>query len=386
MSPHNVKRTFQRMQFSFLILLVALLLLALLMFALPLPEKDSRLHGYMLSRWFLAVSYIALAVYCYFKSRIPLELVSPVFLFMANLQANLLALSHVNLINPRLVNRRFVLLHFLPLIAFALAYALLRLFSPHVPLGSYSALCRNILQPEVILRLLWMMAYIVAVVYYITMFAREEKRWKQHASDFYADDSMIDIFPIHNSFVLISFIGLTTFVVSLNVLPLISAVCNISFLVLYIIVGLIFLRYPYLFTRMKQMLYQTDFPQAGQQTVDNIKWEKIRTLIVDTRLFCRRGVTMEQIAREAGVSRTALSTLINKQEGVNFNTFINRLRIQEAQRLMREQPDLTMQEISDRIGYSEQSNFSRHFKAVSSYTPQQWHAKYCLSFDSRNAL
>ena len=57
---------------------------------------------------------------------------------------------------------------------------------------------------------------------------------------------------------------------------------------------------------------------------------------------------------------------------MNFNAFINRLRVQEAQRLMSEQPELSLREIAEQVGYTEQSNFTRYFKQWSGRTPGEW--------------
>ena len=355
--------------------MAVLVVMAVLMFAVPLPEKDERLHGYMLSRQFLAISYILLAVYCYFKSLIPLELFSPPFLFMANLQANLLALSHLNLVNPRMVQKKYVFLHFIPMIVCSVLYGVVLIFVPHVSLVSYSSVGVNISSPEVIARLLWMLEYVVMCVYYVIMFVREDNRWREEAANFYADDSVINISTIRQSFVLVSCIGVVTLVVSMNVLPALSTICNLLFLVLYIVTGILFLKYPHIFTRMQQLLYETDFAINTQS--DTRKWRMLRAEIVRRRMFCQSGITMQQMARSLSISRTALSTSINRYEGMNFNSFINMLRVREAQRMMRDNPELNFQEISDRVGFNSQSSFSRHFRLYASCTPSEWHQKFC---------
>ena len=100
----------------------------------------------------------------------------------------------------------------------------------------------------------------------------------------------------------------------------------------------------------------------------------LRRYILNHRLYTRPSVTLEQIARELGVSRTFLSNTINQHEGMNFNAFINRLRILEAQRMMREngQNELSLQNVSDMVGYTDQSNFTRNFKHWSGKTPSEW--------------
>lgn len=355
---------------SFYILIATLSLMAILMVAVPLPQKDDRLRGYMFSRWMLALSYLALGVYCYFKGRMELEVFSPIFLFMSNLQACLLALSHINLIHPQRVTTRYVLWHFAPMAVCLLLYIVCRLVAPHIPLTSYEAVCANLREPEVIARLVWMAQYVALVFYFITVFVRESSRWHLLAEDFFADEQMISLRLIRASFGVAMTIGFTTFAISNNLRPYVAVGLNLQILVLYIVLGVLFLQYPKLFVRMRPVLYDQDVPSAPV----NKRWDTIRRTIISSKLYLRSGITLEQVAREVGVSRTYLSNSINQHEGMNFNAFINRLRILEAQRLMREDKEggLSMQKIAEQVGYTEQSNFARQFKHWSGKTPREW--------------
>ena len=368
-------------RYSFYILIAFLSLMAVLMFAIPLPEKDKRLKGYMLSRRMIALSYVALAVYCYFKGRLELELISPLFLFMANLQAVLLAMSHVNLLHPQLVTTRYVVLHFVPMGVCMVLYGIVRIFIEHVPLVSYSALGENIGRADVIARSIWMAQYVIMYIYYIYLFAREFKRWQGMAADYFADDRYISVKLIRVSLLVVLCIGLITFGITFSLRPVLSAVLNMTILGLYIVMGILFLQYPGLFMQMQNVLYTPAKEESREKEesegekeeleMEN-KWDRIRAAIISQQLYLRPGITLQQIAREVGLSRTVLSNTLNQEEGMNFNSFINRLRIQEAQRLMRSRPELTLQQIAEQVGYAEQSHFHHQFKHWSGKTPREW--------------
>ena len=217
-----------------------------------------------------------------------------------------------------------------------------------------------------------MAQYIVMYIYYIYLFAREFKRWQGMAADYFADDRYISVKLIRVSLLVVLCIGLITFGITFSLRPVLSAVLNMVILGLYIVMGLLFLQYPRLFVEMKPVLYEggSDGLTAVERTES--KWDKIRKQIISRRLYLRCGITLEQVAREVGVSRTVLSNTLNREEGMNFNSFINRLRIQEAQRLMRSQPKLTLQQIAEEVGYAEQSHFHHQFKHWSGKTPREW--------------
>lgn len=72
------------------------------------------------------------------------------------------------------------------------------------------------------------------------------------------------------------------------------------------------------------------------------------------------------------LNRSYLSQLINSEYGCSFYQWVNRLRIEEAKRLMREQPDLRIQEVADRCGFSSRRVFSQIFTRETGTTPTEW--------------
>ena len=72
------------------------------------------------------------------------------------------------------------------------------------------------------------------------------------------------------------------------------------------------------------------------------------------------------------LNRSYLSRFINTEYGCSFYQWVNGLRIKEAQRLMTEQPDLKIQDIADRCGFSSRRVFSRIFTRETGTTPTEW--------------
>ena len=72
------------------------------------------------------------------------------------------------------------------------------------------------------------------------------------------------------------------------------------------------------------------------------------------------------------LNRTYLSRLINSEYGCSFYQWVNGLRIEEAKRLMTEQPDLKLQEVAERCGFSSPVVFSRVFTRETGVAPSKW--------------
>ena len=72
------------------------------------------------------------------------------------------------------------------------------------------------------------------------------------------------------------------------------------------------------------------------------------------------------------LNRTYLSQLINSEYGCNFYQFVTGYRIREAKRLMREKPDMKMQEVAEQCGFSSLTVFGRIFARETGMTPTEW--------------
>ncbi|MBO6073576.1 MAG: AraC family transcriptional regulator [Paludibacteraceae bacterium] len=75
------------------------------------------------------------------------------------------------------------------------------------------------------------------------------------------------------------------------------------------------------------------------------------------------------------LNRTYLSQLINAEYGCSFYQWVNGLRIREAKRLMTEQPELKVQDIAERCGFSSAGVFSRVFTRETGIAPSKWGQK-----------
>lgn len=78
--------------------------------------------------------------------------------------------------------------------------------------------------------------------------------------------------------------------------------------------------------------------------------------------YCQEGMTVRKAASQMGISERLLSSYINKVCNINFNTWLNRMRLEEVKRLIKEQPDLKMSEIASKTGYTDAPAMAKAFK------------------------
>ena len=76
------------------------------------------------------------------------------------------------------------------------------------------------------------------------------------------------------------------------------------------------------------------------------------------------------------MNRTYLSQFINNTYGCSFYHFVNRYRVEEAKRFLRECPELKMADVASRSGFSSQSTFTKIFTKETGFTPRDWYKKF----------
>ena len=103
--------------------------------------------------------------------------------------------------------------------------------------------------------------------------------------------------------------------------------------------------------------------------------EQITALIQEQELFRRKNLRITDLAAELATNKTYVSALLNNLSGETFTSLITRLRVEYAQRLMREHPDMHLDDIAEESGFSSRTTFFRSFKALTGMTPQEWKNK-----------
>lgn len=86
-------------------------------------------------------------------------------------------------------------------------------------------------------------------------------------------------------------------------------------------------------------------------------------------------VTAENIAKHLYVSRPHLSAKFKEESGLTLTEYIMKEKINEAKRLLRHS-DKTLVAISNYLGFSSQSHFTRAFKKLTSLTPKEYREKH----------
>ncbi|RKN70673.1 AraC family transcriptional regulator [Paenibacillus ginsengarvi] len=82
-------------------------------------------------------------------------------------------------------------------------------------------------------------------------------------------------------------------------------------------------------------------------------------------------LTIEQICGVFGTGRTRLTTLFRTVTGLGTIAYFNKLKIEHARSLIRQQA-LSMTELAERLGFTSVHHFSRSFKKEAGMTPTEY--------------
>lgn len=110
----------------------------------------------------------------------------------------------------------------------------------------------------------------------------------------------------------------------------------------------------------------------GQEDDERQMFIRLENEIVSRRLYAVN-LNRDQLIKELGIPRTLFATLFRDYAGVSYSKYMNQLRLREAVRLMRENPDYTIEAIVSKCGMSRQL-FYMLFREEYGITPTEFRA------------
>lgn len=93
---------------------------------------------------------------------------------------------------------------------------------------------------------------------------------------------------------------------------------------------------------------------------------------IEAKGYCTRGVTICELSNLIGTNRTTLSQFINQEYQLSFRDWINRYRCDEAIRQWNDMPNLTVDEVAKKCGFSSRKYFDLVFFACKGMSPSKY--------------
>jgi len=356
---------------TYILRITVYFVLALLLLFMKIP-KDARLKNYIISRRIIAMAYLCLVVsnsiHLFQGERILAEInllsFSGRFILVSSLQALLFTYSLITLIDARYVTQKRVL------------GQLALIFIFYLPLS----IALNIKNPIFIEISIYFFSafYVFLLFYYISLFRTKIKQFIKASDDFFSGNEKQRIRWVKTIFyIAMCPIGWGALLVVLFPhIVLIETIFAIMCIFFYFYFGVGYINYltdffvlePIVAGSSESIKVEDDITEENGFEDLNQKLERW----TNNKGFTKGEITISELALQLKTNRTYLSNYINSSKNMNFNRWLNSLRIEEAKNRMKENPDTPLSELASQLGYVNLSSFSRQFSAIVGISPSHW--------------
>lgn len=103
--------------------------------------------------------------------------------------------------------------------------------------------------------------------------------------------------------------------------------------------------------------------------------EKIRKLMSDEKLYLYPNLKVSDLARRLNSNRNYVYNAINVEMGISFSDYINGQRIDYASQLLEAHPEMSINDVMIKSGFTSTSAFYRNFKKFKGITPTEKRTK-----------
>lgn len=136
-------------------------------------------------------------------------------------------------------------------------------------------------------------------------------------------------------------------------------------------------RYPFFLDELRTVVERSRYRNSQLKGKDLTEiGSRLQELMTIRELYKEENLSLADLAASIPLSTHQLSEYFNVQLQVNFSRFVNGYRVQEACRLLVEQPELTVLHIAFAVGFNSKSVFNTAFSRETGLTPTAYRAKH----------
>ena len=124
----------------------------------------------------------------------------------------------------------------------------------------------------------------------------------------------------------------------------------------------------------KEATYRT---LVSPKVMDDMK-DRILNVIVMQKKYKDKGYSAKKLAEDLGTNTRYISAVVNVKFHMNYTSFVNKFRIEEAMAILvdRRYLDLRMEEVSDMVGFANRQSFYASFYRIKRMTPRQYRLQH----------
>ncbi len=93
--------------------------------------------------------------------------------------------------------------------------------------------------------------------------------------------------------------------------------------------------------------------------------------IINSYLLSSPRVSLQELSRRTGVERHTIEKAVRMATGMTFRELRNRMMLEEARRLLEDEPNRSIKEIAFMLNYRSQRAFSRFMRTMAGNSPSE---------------
>ena len=115
--------------------------------------------------------------------------------------------------------------------------------------------------------------------------------------------------------------------------------------------------------------------------------EKIMNIIVMQKKYRDKDYSAKKLAEDLGTNTRYISAVVNVRFHMNYTSFVNKYRIDEAMSLLvdKRYQDLRMEEVSDMVGFANRQAFYASFFRIVGMTPRDYRLQHLMQHPAMKA-
>jgi len=276
----------------------------------------------------------------------------------------------------RFLSKKYWLLFYTPIAILVFIYFIIILYwGKEPPVFSIGDFFASIEQPYSMVRLLVLVCYIIDVVVILMLSVKHYVMYNRYVAINFSDKSYI-----RQDFLLLV-LALYCLNVIFSVISCVNSGVFIHVSVHYIIallnVSLAFFAYshtnPYVEKFVPLLHLQ---PELTEKPVDLVQYEKmlktLTRLCEQDQIWRNSNLSATDVISYLNTNRTYFSKFLQDVYKTNFRTCVNTYRINEAQRLLRENFDISIVDLYLQCGFYSSSSFNEWFKRITGKSPSEY--------------
>lgn len=118
--------------------------------------------------------------------------------------------------------------------------------------------------------------------------------------------------------------------------------------------------------REKNTLAKQEIPEK------DIEFGKVLAKWVEEKKYLNKDITIEDVTEQLDTNKKYIYYYFRTYMNTNFRTWRTELRIKEAQQILTENPDMSLEKVADMTGFNHRANFFQQFQKITGMSPTEY--------------